>query len=74
MRTIDSRGNGSTVSLTHGARSGWRERRLYGGLCWAIRRSSRTCASSVVAQTIGVTDVASWTISAIRVRVSDAVK
>ena len=74
MRTIDSRGNGSTVSLTHSARSGLRERRLYRGLCSAISRSSRTSASSVVAQTIGLTDSAMRTISPIRRRCSEAVK
>ena len=51
------------MSLTQGARSGCRERRLYGGACSAISRSSRTRASSGVAQTTGVTVVARRTIS-----------
>ena len=62
------------MSLIHTAFSGCRERRLYGGLCSAINRISRTCASRAVAQTIGVTLSAIRTISDIRRRCSEAVK
>lgn len=55
-------------------RSGKRERRLYGGLCSAISRSSRTSASRACAQPMASTRSAKATISAIRVRGSLAVK
>src|SRR3954451_5390928 len=54
-RTTDSRGKASTVSLSQGARSGRRERRLYGGQCSAISRISRTRASNAVAHGTGLT-------------------
>ena len=73
-RTTDSRGNGSSVSRTHSARSGNRERRLYRGLCSAISRSSRTAASRSCAQGIASTRWDSATISVIRLRCSPAVK
>ena len=72
--TSDTRGNGSTVSLTQVTRSGNRERRLYRGLVAAMRRSSRTSASSGVVHSIALTWVARPTISPMRERVSDAVK
>ena len=72
--TTDSRGHGSRVSLSQDSRSGNFDRRLYGGRCRAMSRSSRTCASSVVAQTMPSTRWASMTISPMRVRVSDSVK
>ncbi len=53
--TTDRRGNGSSVSFTHTSCSGKRERRLYGGLCAASRRDSRTAASSAVEHSIAVT-------------------
>ena len=72
--TWDSRGHASRVSLTKCTFSGKRERRLYFGLCSAISRSSRTSASSGVAHSMPVTDVARPTIPPIRERVSDDVK
>ena len=48
-------GRPRSVSRTQGSRSGKRDRRLYRGECSAIRRSSRTRASSTVPQTIGTT-------------------
>ncbi len=62
------------MSLTQSTRSGNRERRLYRGRCSAISRSSRTSASSSVGHGTGRTRSASRTISAIRVRISLAVK
>ena len=73
-RTTDSRGNGSSVSRTHSARSGNRERRLYRGLCSAISRSSRTAASRSWAHGIASTRWDSATISVIRLRCSPAEK
>ena len=73
-RTTESRGNGSSVSRTHSARSGNRERRLYRGLCSAISRSSRTAASRSCAQGIASTRWDSATISVIRLRCSPAEK
>ena len=73
-RTTDRRGNGSSVSRTHSARSGNRERRLYRGLCSAISRSSRTAASRSCAHGIASTRWDSATISVIRLRCSPAEK
>ena len=73
-RTTDSRGYASRVSLSQTARSGNFERRLYRGLCAAMSRSSRTCASSGWAHSIGSTRSASPTISPILLRVSLATK
>ncbi len=73
-RTSERRGYASSVSRTHVMRSGCRDRRLYRGACSAMRRSSRTCASSGVAHTTGVTACAMRTISVMRPRFSERVK
>ena len=67
-RDQDSRGYASAVSLSQTVRSGNFERRLYGGLCAAIRRSSRTSASSEWAHSTASTRSAMWIISEIRLR------
>jgi len=73
-RVAVSRGNGSLVSPSQVSRCGRVERRLYGGLCSAISRSSRTSASSAVVQGTASTCSDSRTISCILLRGSEAVK
>ena len=73
-RTIDSRGNASSVILIHWMRSGNFDRRLYRGAWLPISRSSTTSACSWVRQGTASTPVASRTISSIRERFSAAVK
>ena len=73
-RTTDSRGYASTVSFSQWWRSGNLDRRLYGGLCAAISRSSRISASSPCAHSIASTRCAAASISEIRARFSAAVK
>jgi len=46
LRTTDNRGYASSVSFSQTTRSGNLDRRLYGGACAPISRSSRTSASS----------------------------
>ena len=62
------------MSLSHRTRSGNFDRRLYGGSWAAISRSSRTSASSEWAHSTASTRSAAAIISAIRARVSAAVK
>ena len=64
----------STVSFSQWWRSGNLDRRLYGGLCAAISRNSRTSASSACAHSITSTRCAAASISEIRARFSAAVK
>ncbi|RAO52629.1 hypothetical protein PSN01_04052 [Micromonospora saelicesensis] len=73
-RTIDSRGYGPSVSLSQTIRSGYLDRRLYGGACAAINRSSRTSASNEWAHSTASTRSAAPSISEIRARFSPAVK
>jgi len=73
-RTRDSRGYASTVNFNQWVRSGYFDRRLYGGLCAAISRSSRTSASRECAHSIASTRTAAASISEIRARFSAAVK
>ena len=67
-------GVGPSVSLSHTTRSGCFDRRLYGGSCAAISRSSRTSASSGWAHSTASTRSAAASISDIRARFSAAVK
>src|ERR1051325_2272483 len=63
---MDSRGYASAVSFSQTTRSGNFDRRLYGGLCAAIRRSSRTSASREWAHSMASTRSAAPSISGVR--------